>query len=150
MTQTSSTDQTTNNLSQVVATFGYIIAVSYPLLALSTGVRAVYQIFVRTDITNKLGPTLTALAAVIYVVAAIGFIVRKKWAWQLSVGALALEMIGVLIVGTLSFATPLLFEHTSWRYFGMDYGFFPVLQPIIGLVWLWWPETRRVYGINSR
>jgi NhaP-type Na+/H+ and K+/H+ antiporter len=150
MSQSSSTNQNTNNLSQVVATFGYIIAISYPLLSLSTGVRAVYQIFFRTDITNKLGPALTAIAALIYLLAAVGFIVRKKWAWQLSVRALALEMLGVLVVGTLSFATPLLFEHTSWRYFGMDYGFFPLLQPIIGLIWLWWPETRRIYSIHLR
>lgn len=149
MTQTSSTPPNINGLSQVVATFGYIIAVSYPLLALSTGARAVYQIFVRTDLTNKFGPTLTALAAVIYVLASVGFIVRKKWAWQFSVGALTLEILGVLIVGSLSVTAPLLFEHTSWRYFGADYGFFPVLQPIIGLVWLLWPGTRQAYGIGQ-
>ena len=65
-------------LSQLVATFGYVIAFSYPLLALSTGVRAIYQIFVRTDITDKFGPALTAVAAAIYLAATIGFVAREK------------------------------------------------------------------------
>lgn len=136
-------------LSQVVATFGYIIAFSYPLLALSTGFRAVYQIFFRPDLANKLGPALTALAALIYIAATAGFIVRRKWAWQLSVAALTVELISVLAVGGLSFVMVQAFEHTSWRYFGADYGFFPLLQPFIGLVWLFWPGTRRAYGLSE-
>lgn len=135
-------------LSRLVATFGYVIAFSYPLLALSTGVRAIYQIFVRTDIPDKFGPGLTAVAAAIYLAAAIGFVVRRKWAWQLSTTALVVELLGVLAVGGLSFVMAQTFEHTSWRYFGADYGFFPLLQPFIGLAWLLWPETRRAYGIQ--
>jgi hypothetical protein len=149
MTQpsTDSAPQPSAGPSQVVATFGYIIAFSYPLLALSTGVRAVYQLFFRPDLPNKLGPALTALAALIYLAAAVGFVVRRKWAWRVSVATLTVELLSVLIVGVLSFVMVQAFEHTSWRYFGADYGFFPLLQPFIGLVWLFWPDTRRAYEL---
>jgi hypothetical protein len=148
MTQpTSSTTEQPANLSQLMIVFGYVIAISYPLLALSTGVRAIYQLFFRPDITDKVGPALTALAALIYLIAAIGFVVRKKWAWQMSVGTLVIELIAALVIGVLSFVMVATFEHTSWRYFGLDYGFIPIIQPFLGLAWLFWPQTRKVYGI---
>jgi hypothetical protein len=148
---TDSPSQTTAqpaSLSQVMVIFGYIIAITYPLLALSTGVRAVFQLYFRPDITDKLGPALTALAALIYLVAAVGFVVRQKWAWQMSVVTLVIELIAVVVIGLLSFVMVAAFEHTSWRYFGLDYGFIPLIQPFLGLAWLLWPQTRKVYGIG--
>jgi hypothetical protein len=145
------TDNESNTfLSNFVSVAGYVLGISYPVLALSTGVRALYQIFFRADITNKLGPTLTAVAAVIYIIAAVGFMRRRKWAWRMSVGALVIETLGVVVVGLLSFVAPQMFEHTVWRHFGQDYGFFPFFQPLLGLSWLLWPETLKAYGIASR
>lgn len=128
---------------RVVLTFGSILAISYPLLALSTGVRALYQSFT----IGGLGPALSGVAALCYLIATVGFAKRVAWAWRLSLGVLAFETLMTLLVGSLSLIDPDLIGRTVWRHFGADYGYFPLFQPLIGLVWLLWPETRRAYGL---
>lgn len=124
---------------------GTILGVSYPVLALSTGVRAVYQLFFKEGVADYVGPTLTAVAALVYMVATIGFAYRRKWSWYLSVIALLFEVVLVVVVGGLSLSRPESFANTSWRYFGIDYAFFPLIQPFLGLVWLSRPEVRQLY-----
>ena len=128
---------------QLVIVSGAILAISYPLLALSTGVRAIYQTFT----IGGIGPALSGVAALCYLIATVGFAYRKGWAWRLSLAVLAFETIMTLVVGTLSLLYPDLIGRTVWRNFGADYGYFPLFQPIIGLLWLVWPETRRTYGL---
>lgn len=132
----------------ILSPIGYILAVSYPVLALSTGVRALYQLFVRHDITNYLAVYLSAIAALCYLIAAIGFAYRRRWTWWLSVTVLAIETAMTLIVGIWSIINPPLIGSTVWRHFGEDYGYFPLFQPILGLVWLLWPQTLRAYGVT--
>lgn len=127
---------------------GYILAVSYPVLALSTGVRALYQFFVRDDITHYLPVILSAIAAVCYLVATIGFAYRRRGTWWLSFAVLGFETAMTLIVGTWSLIDPQLIGGTVWRHFGEDYGYFPLFQPLLGLVWLLWPQTLRAYGVT--
>ncbi len=141
-----STPEQKDTYRQLVFVSGTILAISYPLLALSTGVRALYQTFS----IGGLGPALSVVAAFCYLTATIGFAKRKRWAWQLSLAVLAFETAMTLLVGTLSFLYPDLIGRTVWRHFGADYGYFPLFQPIIGLVWLIWPETRRAYGLLGR
>ncbi len=50
-----------------------------------------------------------------------------------------------LLVGTLSLLEPEFVGRTVWRLYGIDYGFFPLVQPILGLIWLLWPGTRKAY-----
>jgi hypothetical protein len=133
-------------LSGVVSAIGFILAISYPVLAISTGVRASYQLLLRQDITYLAPPLMSLLAAVCYLVAAIGFAYRRRWTWFLSVGMLVFETIMVLLVGTLSLLAPDLIGRTVWRQYGADYGYFPLIQPLLGLIWLFWPETLRAYG----
>ena len=127
---------------------GYILAVSYPVLALSTGVRALYQLFIRDDITNYLPVFLSSAAALCYLVATVGFAYRRRWTWWLSVAVLGLETILTLIVGVWSFVDPPAIGSTVWRHFGEDYGYFPFFQPLLGLAWLLWPQTLRAYGVS--
>ncbi len=136
--------------ASLVSAAGYILAVSYPVLALSTGARAIYQLLFRDDITYYLPVFLSALAATCYLVATIGFVYRRRWTWWLSLGSLGLETMLTLIVGTLSLIAPELIGSTVWRRFGADYGFFPLFQPIIGLIWLLWPPTMIEYGVRSK
>lgn len=133
----------------VVSPAGYILAVSYPLLALSTGARTLYQLFVREDITYYVPVILSGLAALCYLTASVGFAYRRKWTWWLSVGALGFETVMTLAIGTLSIIEPELVGRTVWRRFGEDYGYFPLVQPLVGLVWLLWPMTMQSYGIRS-
>ena len=53
-----------------------------------------------------------------------------------------------LLVGFWSFLDPSAVGSTVWRHFGADYGYFPLFQPLLGLIWLFWPETMREYGIS--
>ncbi|MDX2006280.1 MAG: hypothetical protein SFU83_13455 [Meiothermus sp.] len=129
----------------VLRAIGQILAVSYPLLALSAGVRAVYQLFFKPGVTDYFPSALSAVAAGLYLVAAVAFVVRRPWAWWTSVVVLALETAGVLIVGTLSLVAPEVIGRTVWHDFGVDYAFLPLIQPVLGLVWLFWPENRRTY-----
>ncbi len=126
---------------------GTILAISYPVLALSTGVRAVYQGFFKEDVVAYLGVTLSGVAALCYLIATIGFAVRRHWAWRLSVGVLIFETILTFVVGGLSlmpeYAAAI--GSTVWRHFGADYGYFPLIQPLLGLLWLFHPQTLAAY-----
>lgn len=134
----------------VVSPIGYILAVSYPILALSTGARALYQLFVRDDITYYLPVIMSGVAALCYLTATIGFVYRRRWTWWLSVVVLAVETTLSLVVGIWSFVDPALIGRTVWRHFGADYGYFPFFQPMLGLIWLLWPNTLRAYGIRQK
>jgi hypothetical protein len=134
-------------LSDLAYAAGVILAISYPVLAISTGARAIYQLLFKTGVTDYLPPALSAVAAVCYLFAAIGFTYRRKWAWRLSVGLLGFEMLMVLVVGGLSFIYPEVIGRTVWGRFGADYGYFPLFQPLLGLIWLFSPPVLRAYGI---
>ena len=132
----------------LLSAIGYILGVSYPVLALSTGVRALFQLFFKAGVTDYVGPSLSAVAALCYLTATLGVVHRRRWTWYTSVVSLCFEMAMVLLIGTLSTIYPDLIGHTVWRNFGADYGFFPLFQPLLGLLWLFWPQTLRAYGIR--
>ncbi|MCL4297138.1 MAG: hypothetical protein KJ077_15470 [Anaerolineae bacterium] len=134
-------------LSDIAYAAGIILAISYPVLAISTGARAIFQLFFKADVIYYLPPALSAVAAGCYLGATIGFAVRRKWAWWVSVGLLGFETFLTFVVGTLSFIYPDLIGRTVWRHFGADYGYFPLFQPILGLIWLFSPPVLRAYGI---
>lgn len=136
--------------TELVSVLGYILTVSYPLLAVSTGVRALFQLFLKEGVGNYLAPTLSFVAAICYLTATIGFAYKRRWAWRLSVGVLLFETFLTLIVGSLSLVIPEVVGRTVWRHFGADYGYFPLFQPAIGLVWLFWPSIMRQYGLQER
>lgn len=131
----------------VISPIGYILAVSYPVLALSTGARALYQLFIRQDITYYPPVIMSGVAALCYLTATLGFAYRRRWTWWLSVVVLAFETTLTLVVGIWSFVDPPVVGRTVWRHFGQDYGYFPAFQPVLGLAWLLWPQTLRAYGI---
>lgn len=140
--------QPTDKMSDFTYAAGIVLGVAYPTLAFSTSGRAVFQLFFKQDVVNYLPPSLSALAACFYLVATIGFFYRRKWAWWLSVGSLGCETLLTFIVGGLSFIIPEIIGRTVWRHFGIDYGFFPLFLPLVGLYWLFSRETLRAYGIS--
>lgn len=135
--------------TSLISPVGYILAVSYPLLALSTGARALYQLFLKEGVTDPLPALMSGVAALCYLTATVGFVYRRRWSWWLSVGVLTAETFLTLLVGTISYISPTLFGRTVWRHFGEDYGYFPLFQPLIGLAWLLLPATLRAYGIAA-
>lgn len=134
--------------ARAISLIGYVLGISYPLLALSTGARGLYQLFFRDDLT-KLGPALSILAACLYLIATRGFFKRTPRWWRISVGSLGIETILTFVVGTLSFIVPEVIGSTAWRHFGQDYGYFPLFQPLLGLIYLLWPATRVAFGVKS-
>lgn len=128
---------------------GVILAVSYPVLALSTGTRAVYRLFFKDGVVDYFPPTMSLIAAISYLVATLGIVMRERWgknAWWLSVGVLSVETLLTLIVGTLSIFYPDAIGNTVWRLYGADYGFFPLFQPILGILWLMNRHIRASFG----
>ena len=138
-----------NALSGFIQAAGVILAVSYPVLALSARVRSVYQLLLKEGDIHYMAAVLSGIAAVCYLLATVGFVVRKSWAWRLSVSMLIFELAMVLIIGTLSLIIPDIIGRTVWGRFGADYGYFPFIQPLLGLAWLFHPETRNVYRISK-
>ncbi len=138
-----------NALSGFIQAAGVILAVSYPVLALSAGVRSFYQLFLKEGVTNYLPAILSGVAAILYLLVTLGFVIRKRWAWRLSVSILTFELAMVLLVGAFSLFFPDAIGRTVWGHFGADYAFFPLIQPLLGLAWLFHPQTRTAYGIGK-
>ncbi|WP_430593378.1 hypothetical protein [Humidisolicoccus flavus] len=112
-----------------------LIAV-YAVLALAATGRSVYQIISKFD-EAPVAYSLSAVAAVVYIVATLALALRGR-VWRIIAFATILfELVGVIVVGILSFTHPELFQHPSvWSAFGAGYLFIPAVLPIIGLVYL--------------
>ncbi len=143
--QTGDVEQPISLMPRWLRGAGFVLGISYPVLAISTFFRAAYQLFLKEGVTNYVGPVLTAVACTCYLLATIGFFVRQRWAWRLSVSVLAFETCMTFIIGTVTVLYPEAVGSTVWRYFGIDYGFFPLFQPLLGLAWLLHPMTRAAY-----
>jgi hypothetical protein len=86
---------------------------------------------------------LSALAALIYIVATITLARGTRASRRLALVAIIIELVGVIVVGTVSVVEPQAFPRaTVWSVYGIGYGFVPLVLPILGLAWLW--RTRPV------
>jgi hypothetical protein len=80
---------------------------------------------------------LSALAAVVYVVATVGLARGGRGGRRTALAAISVELVGVLVVGTLSLADPSAFpDETVWSGYGRGYGFVPLVLPVLGLLLL--------------
>lgn len=117
-----------------------LVAVYIVLFLAATG-RSIVQI-VRSFDEAPLAYTLSAVAAVVYLLAGLALAVaHRSDAWRrLAWAAVGFELVGVLVVGTLSGLLPGLFPHdTVWSGFGRGYVYVPFVLPLIGIAVL---ETR--------
>ncbi len=81
---------------------------------------------------------LSALAALIYIVATITLARGTRASRRLALVAIIIELVGVVTIGTLSVLDPEAFPRaTVWSVYGIGYGFVPLVLPILGLAWLW-------------
>lgn len=123
---------------------GLLVVAVYVIFALSTSARAGVQL-VRDASEAPLAYGLSAFAAVVYVLAAVGLAHNGRRMRRLAWTAVSIEMVGVLVVGILSLLTPELFPRdTVWSRFGSGYGYIPLVLPAVGLVWLWRSSPGRV------
>ncbi len=113
---------------------GVVLVVVYAVLALAATGRSVLQIASYYD-RAPLAYTLSALAAVVYLLATWCLIRGGRWV-RVGVWACTFELVGVLVVGTASYLVPDAFpDKTVWSHFGQGYGFVPLVLPLLGLLW---------------
>lgn len=115
---------------------GRLLVAVYGLLALAATGRSILQISEYFD-RAPVSYLLSALAALIYVVATVGLARGDRGSVRVAAVALTIELVGVLVVGAISYAAPDAFpDKTVWSHFGQGYGFVPLILPIIGLLWI--------------
>lgn len=115
---------------------GRLLIAVYGVLALAATGRSFVQIVAKFD-DAPLAYSLSALAAVVYIVATVALIARGQVWYRIAWATIAFEMLGVLTVGTLSLIDPALFPHdTVWSVYGRGYLFIPLVLPILGMWWL--------------
>jgi hypothetical protein len=116
---------------------GILLVAVYGLLALAATGRSFVQI-VRDFDEAPLAYTLSAVAAVVYIVATIALVAPGRVWYRVAWVTISFELLGVLTVGTLSLTHPELFGHASvWSWYGMGYVFIPLVLPVLGMLWLY-------------
>jgi hypothetical protein len=122
---------------------GRLLVAVYGVFAVAATARAAFQIATKFG-EAPLAYLLSAVAALVYVVATVSLARPGRTAYRVSVVAVALELLGVLIVGSLSILDSEAFPHeTVWSVFGRGYGFVPLVLPVLGLLWLRRNRPRR-------
>jgi hypothetical protein len=115
---------------------GRVLVAVYGTFALAAGARAAVQIATRFA-EAPVAYLLSALAAVVYVLATVGLARGGRAGRRTAVVACSAELVGVLVVGTLSLADRAAFpDATVWSVYGKGYGFIPLVLPVLGLLWL--------------
>jgi len=121
---------------------GRVLVAVYAILALAATGRSVYQIIDRFE-EAPLAFVLSAFSGVIYLVATIALAARLR---TLALITISIELLGVLVVGTLSLVAPALLglysldpfgrDSTVWSAFGAGYLLVPLVLPVLGLLYL--------------
>lgn len=126
---------------------GRVLVIVYAVMALAATGRSFVQIVRRFD-EAPLAYSLSAVAAVVYILATLALVLAHRRGWYtLAWVAILFELTGVLVVGALSLLVPSLFGHDSvWSYFGMGYVFIPLVLPVFGL---WWLRTHRPAAVTA-
>ena len=128
---------------------GRVLVVVYGILALAATGRSVFQIIDRFA-EAPLAFSLSALSAVVYIVATIALVAPGANWYAVARLTIWFELVGVLVVGSISVAAPGLLglnsispfgrESTVWSAYGLGYLLIPLVLPVLGLLYL---RTRR-------
>jgi hypothetical protein len=116
---------------------GRVLIIVYGVLALGATARSVVQILSEFD-KAPVAYLLSALSGVVYILATVALLGRgQRWyltAWV----TISFELVGVLVVGSLSVFDPQLFPaNTVWSFYGVGYLFIPLVLPVLGMLWLY-------------
>jgi hypothetical protein len=116
---------------------GRVLLFVYGVFALSASARAGVQIATHFS-EAPLAYLLSGLAGVVYIAATVGLAIGGTRGRRLALTSCSVELLGVLIVGTLSIADQVAFpDATVWSRYGSGYGYVPLVLPFIGLWWVW-------------
>jgi hypothetical protein len=120
-----------------MAGVGLVLVAVYAVMALAATGRSFVSIAQRFD-EAPVAYSLSAVAAVVYILATLALLFAGGRGWYVVAwSALIFELVGVVVVGTLSLVLPDVFQHpTVWSVYGIGYLFIPVVLPIVGMWWL--------------
>lgn len=105
----------------------------YGIFAIAATSRSAVQLATRFD-QAPIAYVLSAFAAGVYVLATVTLAVDSR---RIALAACTVELVGVLAVGAASHVAPNAFpDATVWSFFGVGYGFIPLVLPVVGLWWL--------------
>ena len=121
---------------------GRVLVAVYAILAIAATGRSVFQIIDRFS-EAPVAFLLSAFSGVIYIVATIALGARLR---RLALVTISIELVGVLVVGTISLVAPSLLgldsldpfgrESTVWSAYGAGYLLVPLVLPVLGLLYL--------------
>ncbi|MFM9919859.1 hypothetical protein [Lacisediminihabitans sp. H27-G8] len=124
---------------------GRVLVAVYGILALAATGRSVFQIIDRFS-EAPLAFSLSALSAVVYILATIALVAPGAAWYRVARLTIGFELIGVLVVGTISLVAPGLLglhsinpfgrEATVWSAYGLGYLLIPLVLPVLGLLYL--------------
>ncbi|HEY1531399.1 MAG TPA: hypothetical protein VGF80_11325 [Galbitalea sp.] len=131
---------------------GRVLIIVYAILAIGATSRAVYQL-VTIYSSARVPITLSAVSGVVYIVATLALLLRGPAWYRVAWITISFELLGVLVVGTLSLLDPALFAGsakvsfgTVWSYYGIGYLFIPLVLPVLGMLWL---RSRRDRAVDE-
>ncbi|QHC28604.1 hypothetical protein [Streptomyces sp. HF10] len=115
---------------------GMLLVWFYGVMVVGAVSRSVYQI--ATDFGRApLAYTLSAVAGLIYAFITYTLVRGGDVARRAALLCCAVELAGVLLVGTWTVVDPSAFpDSTVWSDYGMGYVFIPVLLPVSAMYWL--------------
>ena len=109
---------------------GRLLVAVYAVFALSASSRAGLQLATEFD-RAPVAYVLSAVAAGVYLVATVAL---ARGARRLAWATVLFELVGVLVVGSLTVVVDDLFpDQTVWSAYGAGYGFIPLVLPVLGL-----------------
>ena len=112
---------------------GRVLVLAYAILAVGATGRSSVQLATKAS-EAPLAYTLSAVAAVVYIVATLAL--ARDW-WRVALVTISAELVGVLVVGTLTVVDAGDFpDATVWSLYGQGYVFLPLVLPVLGLLWL--------------
>ena len=125
-----------SQLSSRAVGVGRVLIAVYAILALAATARSIVQLAGRFS-EAPVAYSLSAFAGLVYVLATVALIGKGRRWYVVAWIAIGIELLGVLVVGTLSIVHPEYFPHdTVWSYFGRGYLFIPLVLPVLGILWL--------------
>lgn len=127
--------------------WGRVVMAAFWLAGAALVIVALFQIF--QDSVAPLGPRLVTLfAGMIYVGAALGLTHNGRKMRRLAWVCISMALAGPIVVGLFNLGVTRVYEGWSpWMQFGAEAGYLPLLLPLVGYVWLWWSNPRRIVEI---
>ncbi|MGE0818003.1 MAG: hypothetical protein AB7O74_04995 [Candidatus Nanopelagicales bacterium] len=122
---------------------GRLLIAVYAVLAIGATVRSLYELATKFS-AAPVSYSLSLFAAVVYVVITVCLIRGTPRARTIAQTGMWIELVGVLVVGTLSIVNKELFTNPEtgkavssvWYWYGRDYLFIPLVLPVLGLLFI--------------